>query len=84
MFKNIGGVCVFIEHSLAVNNWPVKLIQKLIGPLWSLCLDCSFKDMENIFENSIKYEMVSFKRHEIKTWYLLLVNPIFFGYGVKK
>ncbi len=78
-----GGVCVFIEHSICTQKGFTRFIQKMIGPLWFACFDCRFKDIKEIFNDS-KYETISFEQHNIKSWLLFLVNPIFYGYGIKK
>ena len=78
-----GGICLFIEHSLDKENKFVKFFQKLIGPLWYTCFDCKFKDMRLIFQDC-KYELTSIKNYALKSKLLLLVNPVVYGYGVKK
>ncbi len=78
-----GGVCVFIEHSLASQNALVRTIQTLIGSVWFACFDCRFKDMRSILKES-KCEMISLREHEINSWLLFIINPIFYGYCIKK
>lgn len=78
-----GGVCLFIEHSLADEFTFTRLMQKLIAKLWFICLDCRFKKMKLIL-NSSKYDTMSIEKYSFKNKLLFLVNPVYYGYGMKK
>lgn len=75
------GICVFIEHSLEPKNSMRRFIQKLIGPIWFVLLDCRFRPMKSVLESgdysSLKIDMFE------DDHYLSLVYPIVYGFGTK-
>lgn len=74
-----GGVCLFIEHSLDMNNWFIKIFQQIIGPFWFLIMDCKFVDIKGVLEkgpyDSLKLESTSCLG--------FLSDPVVFGYSQK-
>lgn len=77
-----GGVCVFVEHSVAKSGW-VRLFHKCVGPIWYTCFDCKFKNMKEILISGC-YDSLTLREHSIKKALLFPVNPIFYGFGTKK
>lgn len=75
-----GGVCVFIEHSLNVENKLNMLVQKLISPIWCMLQECRFLPMQAIMENETQYaELKLDKCHFLG----IISDPVIFGYGKK-
>ena len=74
-----GGVCVFFEHSLDVNNKLVYFIQKLIGLPWCLMMDCKFLHMKSLIDDSL-YDNVNMNEDNLLGF---LTDPVVFGYGTK-
>lgn len=75
-----GGVCVFIEHSLNVDNKLSMLVQKLISPIWCMLQECRFLPMQSILQNETRYSEVKLQKFELLG---LISDPVIFGYGKK-
>jgi len=79
-----GGVCVFLEHSLADKNRSfLRFFQQLIEPVWYAVLDCKFKNVGGML-NLCKYDKICLKRIDVENRMLFLCNPICYGYASKK
>jgi ubiquinone/menaquinone biosynthesis C-methylase UbiE len=76
-----GGVCVFIEHGLELNNRRRNLVQKCVEP----CLgDCGFYDMRKVLDCGIYDQVKFFDDHVINSAQLYFLSPIISGYAKKK
>ncbi|RNA24011.1 methyltransferase 7A [Brachionus plicatilis] len=74
-----GGVCIFIEHSIDFRKKSKKYIQRIIGPIIT---DCSFFNMEKVLSSG-PYDHLELKMYHINTFWMTMVNPIIYGYGLK-
>ncbi|RNA45256.1 methyltransferase 7A [Brachionus plicatilis] len=74
------GVCIFMEHSVDLKKKPKKYIQSIIGPLIT---DCKFINMEKVLSSG-PYDHLELKFYQINKFWMTLVNPIIYGYGLKK
>ncbi|CAF0743948.1 unnamed protein product [Brachionus calyciflorus] len=74
-----GGVAIFMEHSLDVENLPRRLLQRTIRPM---CGDCKFLDMKKVL-NSGSYDEVVLKKYKVETNFFTFINPVVYGYGIK-
>ncbi|CAF0743933.1 unnamed protein product [Brachionus calyciflorus] len=74
-----GGVAIFFEHSLDNINLLRKIVQKIIEPL---CGQCKFLNMKKVLKSG-KFQELVIKEHIMSKFYMTIVNPIVYGYGVK-
>lgn len=78
-----GGVCLFIEHSLE-NKFVSKFMKEVLNLIyWPIGLNCKQLDMNGILQNS-KYDTISTKNYAINSWWYFRINPIVYGYGLKR
>ncbi|CAF0871607.1 unnamed protein product, partial [Brachionus calyciflorus] len=70
----LGGVCIFIEHSIDNRNSIRKLFQKALETI-----NCKFLDMEKEIRIGCYNELVINKFYP-KKFYMIHLNPIIYGY----
>jgi ubiquinone/menaquinone biosynthesis C-methylase UbiE len=75
-----GGVCVFTEHAADNENPLRRILQTLVDPLLG---DCCFKDIKKLLENA-PYDTLMVKKVNKFTRFLTLINPLVYGYALKK
>lgn len=76
-----GGVCVFVEHAAEKRNVVRRLSQRFIQPVLG---GCQFKDIKRIVQSG-PYDKVVVKDEETLSGILFnVINPVVYGYGIKK
>jgi ubiquinone/menaquinone biosynthesis C-methylase UbiE len=79
------GVFIFMDHSKNTNNFKLRLLQTIIGPVWSfICGDCRFRDIKSEFKKHSKFESLQLYEYDKYSGKLsFLTNPIVYGYAQK-